>query len=156
MLVLIMTFSALSVNAQRGQQDDQRRGRRAQMDQRGLRGQMREMIPNLTEEQKGKMKALRLDMQKSKLPIENELREKKARMRTLSTADNPDMKAINKLIEEMGDLKVKLGKLKASHHQEVRKQLTEEQRVFFDSHSQQRMHKRMRGHHKMRREFSGN
>lgn len=152
MLILVMILSSVNVFAQREQREEGFRGQRARMDQRKHKGPM---IPDLTEEQQEKMKKLRLDMQKNKLPITNQLGEKRARMRTLSTAENPNMKEINKLIDEMGELRTKIDKLKAAHHQEVRKLLTEEQRVVFDAHSTERLQKQKRSHHKMRRDMSG-
>ena len=53
-------------------------------------------------------------------------------MKTLETAENPDIKAINNLIDEMSVIKTKMAKDRAANHQEVRKLLTEEQRIKFD------------------------
>jgi hypothetical protein len=41
---------------------------------------------------------------------------------------------INGLIDEMAVIKTKMAKERAANHQEVRKLLTEEQRIKFDSH----------------------
>jgi len=152
MFLLVMLVSSIGASAQNERGEREFRGKRARMEQRGPRGPM---IPDLTEEQQEKIKAIRLETQKQKLPLQNELREKKARMSTLTTAENPDMKAINKLIDEMGAIKVKMEKIQAAQHQEVRKQLTEDQRVVFDSHAGQRWKKRMKGEHRRNRERSG-
>lgn len=102
----------------------------------------------LTEEQQTKMEAQRLAVQKTMLPLKNELNEKKARMRTLSSTENADMKAINSLIDDMGTIKTKMAKIRAEHHQEVRKMLTEEQRIKFDSNAGNRgQHKKGRRMH---------
>ncbi len=90
---------------------------------------------NLTDEQQKKVTTMRLEHQKKMLPMRNELNEKKARMRTLSTAESADMKAINSLIDEMGVIKTKMAKERAANRQEMRKLLTDEQRVMFDSHA---------------------
>ena len=118
---------------------------------------------NLSDEQKSKAEELRLNMQKSALPIRNQIGENKAKLRTLSTSENPDMKAINKLIDQNAELRAKLEKLRAANHQEFRKMLTEEQRVKFDSRSHGRMQNRdfQRGErhqqsgHRQGRQFKG-
>ena len=91
-------------------------------------------IPDLTEDQEEQIQTLRTDHLKAILPMRNELAEMNARLQTLSTADNVDMSQINGLIEEMGALKMQMMKAGAAHRQEIRKLLTDEQRVVFDSH----------------------
>ena len=100
---------------------------------------------DLSEEQKTKAEALRLNMQKAALPIKNQLGENRAKMRPLTTADNPDMKAINKLIDKNAALRAELEKLRVASHQDFRKLLTEEQRVKFDTRRQRRA--QMKGQH---------
>ena len=107
MLALVMTlftFHAMS-QQRRSVEGEEARAQRPRMQHDNPR---RLAIPDLTENQEAQIKALHVKMQKEKLPIDNELREKQARMRTLSTADDVDMKAINKLIEDMGALKIKI------------------------------------------------
>jgi len=100
---------------------------------------------DLSDEQQTKAEALRLNMHKAALPIKNQLGENRAKMRTLTTADNPDMKAINKLIDQNAALRAELEKLRAASHQDFRKLLTEEQRVKFDTRRQRRS--QMKGQH---------
>ncbi len=88
----------------------------------------------LSNEQKDQMKAIKLNKQKEMLPLKNTLGEKEAKLKTLQTASSADMKAINTQLDEIGALKVKMAKIKASGHQEVRKLLTDDQRVMFDNH----------------------
>ncbi|MGE4290527.1 MAG: Spy/CpxP family protein refolding chaperone [Salinivirgaceae bacterium] len=96
---------------------------------------------NLTDEQQSALKNLQVTHQKEMLPLRNELGEKKAKMRTLQTAENVDLKAINALIDEMSMIKTKMAKAKAAKHQAIRKLLTEEQRLQFDLHySKKGMH----------------
>jgi Spy/CpxP family protein refolding chaperone len=111
----------------RGERNNQREVR-----QRGHAGL------ELTDEQQAKAEELKLNMQKAALPLKNELGENRAKMRTLTTAENPDMKAINKLIDNNAELRADLEKLRAAKHQEFRKMLTDEQRVKFDSKPQGR------------------
>jgi len=88
---------------------------------------------NLTEEQQSKMKSLRLQLQKEMLPIKNEIGENSAKIRSLSTLDNVDLKAINKILDADGALKTNIAKLLMSNRQQVRNILNEEQRIIFDT-----------------------
>jgi len=94
-------------------------------------------IPDLTKQQEEQMKQIHLDAQKFSLPLKNEIKVKEAQLNALRTAENPDMAAINKLVEEIGAISVKLAKEHEANHQKIRKLLTESQRIFFDS--QERM-----------------
>ncbi|MCX6232835.1 MAG: Spy/CpxP family protein refolding chaperone [Bacteroidetes bacterium] len=89
-------------------------------------------IPNLTKEQSEKIKKLQLELALNKFPLENIVREKEAGLQTISTVKSPDMKAIEKQIEEIGAIKIQLAKLQASHDQDIRKILDDEQRLIFD------------------------
>ncbi|MEN8118429.1 MAG: periplasmic heavy metal sensor [Bacteroidota bacterium] len=100
--------------------------------------QLKEKHQNFfTEEQKEAMKQLRLETAKQVKPLKNELRELKAKRQTLTTADDADLKAINKNIDKMAELRAEIQKIVAKQHQEVRAMLTEEQLLKFDA---------MRGH----------
>ena len=88
---------------------------------------------DLTEEQVEKMKALRLKNQKKSLKVKNELGEKKAKYKTLATDDKVDMKAVNKVIDDIAKLIAKQMKLKAAYHQAIRSELTDNQRIRFDT-----------------------
>ena len=125
-VILLMILPLTTVMAQQRGMRDEGRGQR---DGRGLE----RMIPDLTDDQKSQIKDLHLGMMKESLDIRNQLGENRARMRTLQTAEEPDMKAIEKLIDESSALQAELKKKQAANHQEVRKLLTEEQRVIFDS-----------------------
>jgi len=87
---------------------------------------------NLTDAQKNAFKESRLAIQKQLQPLRNELGEAKAHQKTLVTAEKPDVSAINKNIEKIGDLKVEMAKIQAKHHLEMRAQLTDEQKLMFD------------------------
>jgi Spy/CpxP family protein refolding chaperone len=95
---------------------------------------------DLTEEQIGKMKELRTSNLKEMLPFKNEMQEKRARLRTLTTAENVNEKEVNKTIDEITSLTSKQMKLREAHQQEIRAMLTDEQRVIFDT-SKNRMGK---------------
>lgn len=94
----------------------------------------RMMIPDLTEAQKEQMKELRVELMKAVQPLRNQMGEMKARLRTLSTSDKVNMTEINRVIDDIGKMRTQMMKLRVQHRQDVRKLLTEEQRVFFDVH----------------------
>lgn len=102
------------------------------------------LLPDLTEDQKSKIKDIFLTTMKEGLPIHNQIAEKEARLQTLSTAEKVDEKAINKTIDEISDLKATMMKKRMSSVQKVRALLTDDQRIIFDTH-----HKSMMkgGHH---------
>jgi Spy/CpxP family protein refolding chaperone len=102
-------------------------------------------IPNLTEDQENQIEEMRVPHMKKMRDFTNQLNEKRAKLRTLQTKDNPDMDAIYNVIEEMGNIRTDMHKARAKHHQEIRSLLNEEQKLYFDKHKM-RMHKGM--HHK--------
>ena len=87
---------------------------------------------DLTDVQKEAFKKSRLEMQKQLQPVFNQIGEAEARQRTLTTAEKPDMDAINKNIEKIGSLKIEIEKIRTKNRLEMRAQLTEEQRLKFD------------------------
>src|SRR3989339_975255 len=91
-------------------------------------------IKDLSDEQKQKIDKIKFANQKENLQLKNKLAEKKAQLKTLESADNADMSAINKIIDEMSALKAEMHKKRAAQKQEIRKILTEEQRLQFDIH----------------------
>ncbi len=140
LVILMVVFTgAFSAQAQ------QQRGNRPQagQEQMGPRGQQGKEalekgprgpnIPNLTEEQKEQMHAFKIAFEKEALPLKNQVGEKEARLRTLTTAESYDERAVNKVIEEIGELKTEVMKLKVAQGQQVKSILTEEQIVAFNS-----------------------
>lgn len=91
------------------------------------------MMPGLSEEQREQMSELRVAYLEKVKPLQNEMGELKAKHRTLTTADNVDMKAVNANIDQQADLLAKIKKLQAEHRQTVRGNLNDEQKLFFDS-----------------------
>lgn len=104
-------------------------------------------IPNLTEEQQSKLKEFRIAHLKEMQTYQNQLGELKAKEHTLATADKPDIKAINANIDEITKVQNQMMKSKASHRQQVRALLTEEQKLWFDTH------KSKNGRHKMKNQM---
>jgi len=115
-------------------QQQMQRERAPQQRHQGQRMEMHgTMGLDLSEAQQEKIKELHLKTQKEAIQPNNQLNENRAKMRTLSTADKPDMKAINSLIDESAKVQADLQKMRAANHQEVRAMLTDEQRIIFDS-----------------------
>lgn len=138
LVVLVMCFiGASNLQAQqfkRGERpqpkQEQQRGQQGQeMNEKGPRGPH---IPNLTEEQKEQMHSFKLELDKAALPIQNQVGEKEARLKTLATADSYNEKAVNNVIEEIGALKTELMKLKLANGQKIKSILTDEQVVAFN------------------------
>ncbi|HOJ18541.1 MAG TPA: hypothetical protein PLT92_08280 [Ignavibacteriaceae bacterium] len=90
-------------------------------------------IPGLTKDQEEKMKQIDMDFRKFSLPLKNEIKIKEAQLNALRSSDNPDMTAINKLVEEIGAINTKIAKENELNHQKIRKLLDDSQRVIFDS-----------------------
>ena len=97
------------------------------------------MKDSLTSKQKEAIKAIRVKTEKETKPLHDQLSELMAHHRTLVTAEKSDMAAINASIEKMGDLKISLEKTEAAQQQEIRKLLTEEQRIKMDKNPRNRM-----------------
>ncbi len=130
-LMMTMALMALTVNVASAQPGQQKGYGYSPGSQTG-KGLMWQRL-NLTEEQQEKIAGLRLEMQKELLPLRNQLGEKRAKMRTLATTENADLKALNRLIDESKDLQAEMAKLRLANRQQIRKLLTEEQRIMFDS-----------------------
>ena len=132
MFVVLMSMSAV-LFAQPADRDQKKsfrgQGREMQV-KNGERGSANEL--NLTDAQKEAFKQSRLALEKQLLPIRNEMGEAEARQKTLTTAEKPDLAAINKNIEKIGGLKVEMAKIQVKHRLDMRAQLTEEQRLKFD------------------------
>lgn len=125
-LVLLIGISLISESAlaQRGY------GRRMMDDpERGPR--MGQCIVDLTPEQETQITELRTKHLKEVTPLRNELGEKRARLRTLESAEKPDLNEINKIIDEMASLRATIQKKGAAHRAEVASLLTDDQKVAF-------------------------
>lgn len=95
-------------------------------------------IPNLTQEQQTKIEKLKTAHMQEMLNFRTQLAEKKAHENTLMTAKTVDIKAVDKVIDEMSSIKTKMQKSNVKHHNDIRNLLTDEQKVFFDNHYIQR------------------
>ncbi len=122
----MLLISGLIVNAQPGQKGDCKKN---------MKGQgICKFLPDVTPEQEAQIKTLKTQYLKGTQALRNDLNEKEAHYKTLMTAEKPEMNVINNLIDEIASIQGKLMRERAAHQQEVRKILTEDQRVIFDQH----------------------
>ena len=136
-LIILFILAGFQANAQRERRSGDRNGYRSANPGNygegfGALNRM-ESILDLTEEQKTQIEKLQLDFQKESLPTFNKLNEKKVQLSTLIT-ENADLVKIEKLIDEIGDLRVALDKLRVEMHFEKRELLTDDQKIKFDTH----------------------
>ena len=89
-------------------------------------------VPNLTDDQKNKIKELRTPHAREILTLRSLLAERRAHLRMLQTVDKADLNAINSTIDEMTQLQARILKKQAIHTQALRKILTDDQRIAFD------------------------
>jgi Spy/CpxP family protein refolding chaperone len=105
-------------------------------------------IPGLTDDQKAKIKDIRTAAMKEMIPLKNELREKEAHLQSVSTGNNVDLNVINKGIDDIGAVKTTIAKKHAAERYNIRQLLTDDQKVFFDSHQPGKNRERHERHEK--------
>nr|WP_321451870.1 periplasmic heavy metal sensor [uncultured Carboxylicivirga sp.] len=88
---------------------------------------------NLNDEQKAFMESSRLELLKKEQGLKNQLNELDAQLKTQTTGKNIDLKKVDKTITEQGKIRLQLAQIKADHRIEVRNQLTDEQKMAFDT-----------------------
>lgn len=132
MLVVLLGVSAVLYAQPKGQDENKPfHGQKGEMvRERGMSGPQNGL--NLTDTQKEVFKQGMLAVQKQLQPLRNQLGEAEAHQKTLMTAEKPDLAAINKNIEKIGEIKVEMAKIQAKHRLEMRAQLNDEQRLKFD------------------------
>ena len=89
-------------------------------------------ISDFTDEQQEQLKSLRLEQMKAMTQHRNSLDEYKAKLKTITSVDAVKLKEVDKVLDEMGKIKLEMAKNKLSHQQDVRAMLTDEQKVMFD------------------------
>ena len=97
---------------------------------------------NLDDQQREEIRKIRTEQVKERMQTRNLLKEKRAKLEVLQTADQPDMKEINKVIDEIASIQAQEMKAQAANRQKIRNLLTDEQRVYFDTHFAGRDHGR--------------
>jgi len=91
-------------------------------------------MTSLDDKQREEIRKIRTEQMKERTQMRALLNEKRARLEVLQIADKPDMKEINKVIDEIASIQVQEMKAMAANRQKIRSLLTEEQRVYFDAH----------------------
>jgi Spy/CpxP family protein refolding chaperone len=86
----------------------------------------------LTDEQKSKIEALQTPHMKKMIAFRNQLGEKQAQKRTLMSADKPDQKKINALVDEVSKIRADQEKERINHGLTIKGFLTDDQKVKFD------------------------
>jgi Spy/CpxP family protein refolding chaperone len=89
---------------------------------------------NLTDDQEKAMDKLSLDFEKNTLTLRNDLKAKRDELHLLMIQDNPGQKEIDKKMDEMGSVQMKLHKAMVDHKLAVRKLLNADQKVKWDGH----------------------
>ena len=126
-----------SILAQKSEKNFKGRPEKGEMGQRQKHDGL--MKDSLTSKQKEAIKEIRVKTEKELKPLHDQISELLAHHRTLMTAEKPDMAAINASIEKMGALKISVEKAEAAQQQEIRKLLTEVQRIQLDKNHDDKM-----------------
>ena len=87
---------------------------------------------SLSDEQRKKVDKLRLAYKRDKYLLKAKLKQEKVEFALLITEDSPSQSKVNSKIDQIAKLKKEKLHLKAKHKINVRKLLTEDQRVQFD------------------------
>ena len=113
---------------------------------RGKRKAMLESIPDLTEDQKAKMKQIKKDSREANKAQHEELKSVREKLRAEKTAENPDLNQVNALIDKMHGLQANLDKAKAEAHIKALSVLTPEQRKVFKEEMKKKQAEREQRH----------
>lgn len=92
---------------------------------------MLEDIPDLTEEQKAQMKEIKKAGKESLKSQHAAIKAVREKLGDLKTSENPNLKEINQLIDEMHKLQAEMDKAKTASHLKALSVLTPEQRKAF-------------------------
>ena len=141
-LVLIAVFAISTTVIAQSEKGKKKSAEQKEMMTKRNKGMKERQANFFTEEQKEKMKELRLETTKQVKPLKNELNELNAKQQTLTTAENADLGAINTNIDKIAVVKADIQKVMAAQHQEVRAMLTDEQLLKFDAMKNKRGEKR--------------
>jgi Spy/CpxP family protein refolding chaperone len=90
-------------------------------------------LPDLTDEQKEKIKAIDLKSMAELTPLRNQVKEKTTRLQTVLTTQPFNEKEAFQLADEIGKIRGSMLKTGIRHDQELRKILTPEQQILFDA-----------------------
>lgn len=126
LLMVSITYGSMAQRRQGPPQDGERQDPPPMEQRDHERGPK---IPNLTEEQETQLKGLHVAMEKSSLPIQNQIAEKEARLKTITTASEINLKDAGRVIQEISDLKTQLMTLRVENLVKMKEILTDEQEL---------------------------
>lgn len=128
MMLMAIVFLSTIILAQ------PRQGRRDQERPKGHKERFEKMAEalELTDDQRKQVEDIRFQSMKSTKVLKNDLGEKEAKLRTLTTADNPDGKAVKSLAKQIGDIRGDLFVMKVESRLQIRAVLDEKQKLKFD------------------------
>lgn len=130
-LAIMAMFSAFAL-AQPGSDMKNGKGQRSNNPDKGDRlDRIAEKLA-LTDSQKSQLEDQIIGLHKATQPIKNQLNEKRASLKSLTTTDNVDIKKVNQTIEAIGELETSLLKAKINHQIAVRSMLDDKQKMIFD------------------------
>jgi len=121
-MVLLPSFPILAQKAEQAHQKEQ---------MGSCKAMGKGCLPNFTTEQLSKIQKLKLEFEKETLPLRQKIQTLNLEMRTL-TSEGADQGKLEAKIEEIGKIRIEIQKKALAHHQEIRKLLTDEQKVYFD------------------------
>ena len=94
----------------------------------------------LSEDQQVQLEQAMIAHHKAVKPLRNQLEEKRAALKTLSSAEKVDQEKLNTSIDEIGDLQTAMLKAKVNHQIAMRAMLTDKQKMLFDQMQEQKKH----------------
>ncbi len=100
--------------------------------QRGMNQQGFVRALGLNDEQVKAFKEIHMIMYKEVKPLQNQLNETEAHQKTLLSADDPNLNAINDNIDKIGKFKTDIQKIRTKYLLEMKSKLTDEQRMKMD------------------------
>lgn len=89
------------------------------------------MVPD---ELRETVRATHIELKQQQQPLQNKLNELNAQLKTATTGKTIDYKKVDKIIEQQSDIQYEMAKLRTDKMLEVRSQLSNEQKLWFDNH----------------------
>jgi len=133
MTIAIAVVTSLTVNAQLQRMQPYSGRSPAEVRQVYPREEFTLPGENLNDQQHEEIRKIRTEQLKERTKTGNLLKEKRAKLESLQTANQPDIKEINKVIDEIAAIQAQEMKAQAVSRQRIRSLLTDEQRAAFDS-----------------------
>ena len=90
-------------------------------------------VPDLSNDQREKIRLQELEHMKTMMPLHNQVREKRARLQTILTTSPFDAKTADLVVDELGKTETAILMESIRHDQALRNILTPDQQVIFDS-----------------------